>query len=176
MTFNKTLLTATMLTLGGFAAMSANAAPITSDQFDVLLKVDQTCTVVTGATADINLGTVAAGQAQLVGSEKTGTTTITTNCSVGSSAKITLQPVSTTSTNGTGNLKGSGDALGQNVAYKLTSVSSTGPAWGTTTPVTTAVADSYAVGIETIVYATVTDEADVIPGNYKDTVNVSVIF
>ena len=176
MTFNKTLLTATLLTLGGFAAMSANADPITSDSFDVLLKVDQTCTVVTGDTADINLGTVAAGQAQLVGSEKTGTTTITTNCSVGSSAKITLQPVSTTNTNGTGNLKGSGDALGQNVAYKLTSVSSSGPAWGTETPVTTAASTSYAEGIPTLVYVTVTDEADVIPGDYKDTVNVSVIF
>lgn len=35
MTFNKTLLTATMLTLGGFAAMSANAAGEATGSFNV---------------------------------------------------------------------------------------------------------------------------------------------
>lgn len=175
MQLQKSLLTATLL-LAVSSLTVANAAPITSDSFDVLLKVDQTCTVVTGATADIGLGTVAAGQAQLVGSEKTGSTIITTNCSVGSSAKITLQPVSSKSTDGTGKLKGSGPTDGQEIAYKLTSVSSAGPAWGTATPVTTAAATNYATGIATTVYATVTDTADVIPGDYLDTVNVSVTF
>ena len=173
MKFNKSLLTAALLAAGSLTV--ANAAPITTDQFDVLLTVDSVCAIVTGATQDINLGTVAAGEAQMPAFTKTGSTTITTNCSKGATAKITLKPVSTNSADGTGNLLG-GTAGAEKVAYKLTSVSKDGDAWGTTTPVTTAAALNYATPIITTVYATVTSTADVTPGAYKDTVNVSVTF
>ena len=173
MKFNKSLLTAALLAAGSLTV--ANAAPITTDQFDVLLTVDEVCAVVTGATADISLGNIAAGEAQMPAFTKTGSTTITTNCSKGATAKITLKPVSTNSANGTGKLLG-GTSGAEEVAYKLTSVSKDGDAWGTTTPVTTAAALNYATPIITTVYATVTSTADVTPGAYKDTVNVSVTF
>lgn len=173
MQINKSLVTAALLTAGSLTV--ANAAPITTDQFDVLLTVDEVCAVVTGATADINLGNIAAGEAQLTPGSVTGSTTITTNCSVGSAAIIALQPVSTNSADGTGNLLG-GTAGAEEVAYKLTSVSKDGDAWGTTTPVTTAAALNYATPIITTVYATVTDTADVTPGAYTDTVNITVSF
>ena len=176
MKFNKSLLTAALLTAGSLTV--ANAAPITTDQFDVLLTVDEVCAVVTGATADISLGNIAAGEAQLTPGSVTGSTTITTNCSVGSAAIIALTPVSTSGTTGLGNLIGPN---AEKVAYKLTSVTggTGGTAWGNiigTNTVTTAPAANYATGIATTVYATVTDTADVTPGAYKDTVNVSVTF
>ncbi|MDE4455269.1 spore coat protein U domain-containing protein [Psychrobacter sp. DAB_AL62B] len=176
MKFNKSLLTAALLAAGSLTA--ANAVPITTDQFDVLLTVDQVCSIVTGATTDINLGNIAAGEAQLLPGSVTGSTTITTNCSVGSAAIIALTPVSTTDTTGLGNLIGPNT---ETVAYKLTSVTggTGGTAWGNiigTNTVTTAPATNYATGIATTVYATVTDTADVTPGAYKDTVNVSVTF
>lgn len=174
MQFNKSLVTAALLTAGSLTV--ANAAPITSDQFDVLLTVNNTCTVVTGATQDINLGSVAAGQALLVGEEKTGSTVITTNCSVGSSAIIALETISTPNAVGTGNLKGPGVGA-ELIAYKLTTDAAGNDPWGTgADAVTTAAATSYAQGIATTVYATVTSTADVTPGAYKDTVNVSVTF
>jgi spore coat protein U-like protein len=174
MKFNKSLLTAALLTAGSLTV--ANAA--TTDQFDVLLTVDEVCAVVTGATADISLGNIAAGEAQLIPGSVTGSTTITTNCSVGSAAIIALTPVSTSGTTGLGNLIGPNS---ETVAYKLTSVTggTGGTAWGNivgTNTVTTAAAGNYATGIATTVYATVTSTADVTPGAYKDTVNVSVTF
>lgn len=178
MQFQKSLLTATLLAAGTLSA--ANAAPITTDQFDVLLTVDSVCAIVTGDTQDINLGNIAAGEAQMPAGGVTGTTTITTRCSKGATAKIALQPVSTLNTDGTGNLKGPGTGGAETVAYKLTSTAGlAGTPWGNvvdTNTVTTAAATNYATPIETTVYATVTDTADVTPGAYKDTVNVSVTF
>jgi len=174
MKFNKTLATAALLTAGSLTV--ANAAPNTTDQFDVLLTVDEVCAVVTGNTADINLGNIAAGEAQLTPGSVTGATTITTNCSVGSSAIIELETVSTPNAVGTGNLIGPGN---EKVAYKLTSVigGTGGTPWGTgVNAVTTSPAAKYATGIPTVVYATVTDTADVTPGDYKDTVNITVSF
>lgn len=176
MQINKSLVTAALLTAGSLTV--ANAAPITTDQFDVLLTVDEVCAVVTGDTADINLGNIAAGEAQLTPGSVTGSTTITTNCSVGSSAIIELKPVSTNSADGTGNLLG-GTAGAEEVAYKLTSGTggTGGTPWGTgVNAVTTVAADNYATGIPTVVYATVTDTADVTPGAYTDTVNITVSF
>ena len=111
MKFNKSLLTAALLAAGSLTV--ANAAPITTDQFDVLLTVDEVCAVVTGATADISLGNIAAGEAQLIPGSVTGSTTITTNCSVGSAAIIALTPVSTSGTTGLGNLIGPNYEIGR---------------------------------------------------------------
>lgn len=65
MTFNKTLLTATMLTLGGFAAMSANAAGETkTGTFDVNLAITSICSVTSAKVdQDISFTTSASGVA-----------------------------------------------------------------------------------------------------------------
>ncbi|MFC6204801.1 spore coat protein U domain-containing protein [Psychrobacter urativorans] len=177
MQLQKSLLTATLL-LAVSSLTVANAAPpaaITTDQFKVLLQVDSVCAIETGAAADINLGAIGAGEAQLVPGSVTGTTTITTRCSVGSSAIIALTPVSG-NTDGTGVLLG-GVAGAEKVKYQLTSTAGlAGTAWGNTgaNRVTTAAATNYATPITTTVYATVTDTADVKPGAYEDTVTINI--
>ena len=70
-------------------------------------------------------------------------------------------------------LGGDGDA--EKVGYKLTTDAAGETAWGTgDNAFTTAVATNYETDIATTIYLTVTDAADVTPGNYKDTVNSSV--
>ncbi|SNT70437.1 spore coat protein U domain-containing protein [Psychrobacter sp. LV10R520-6] len=181
MTFNKNLLTAALLTVGGFAAMSsANAAepnPATSS-FDTTLEVQSICTI-SAAPIDVDLSNIQAG---LATTAVTGTTNLTVNCSKSDVATISLTPVSTTSPDGTGTLLGGVDTL-EEVAYKLTSGSASGSAWGSTTgtegtgnTVSTAAATDYATDITTAIYLTVTDDADVTPGTYNDTITVSVAY
>lgn len=90
-------------------------------------------------------------------------------------ATIGLTPKSTASLDGTGNLKG-GLAGAELVSYKLTSGSAGGTAWGTTTKVSTAAFADYATPITTTIYLTVTDDADVTPGAYSDTVDISIAY
>lgn len=169
MKFQKSLLTATLLAAGSLTV--ANAAVI--DDFNINLKVDSTCTIVTGSTADIELGNVAAGQAT---DAVTGSTKISVKCSTGTAAIIGLIPDSTSAITGIGNLKGG--ALGAElIAYKLTKDSAAGTAWGSgVNALTTAPAVKYATPIVTTVYATVTDTADVTPGAYTDNVNIAITF
>ena len=174
MKFQKSLMTSALLAVGSLTV--ANAAPVVTDDFLVKLKVDSVCSIVTGATQDIDLGAIGAGEAQLVPGSVTGSTTITTRCSVGSSAKIALTPGSGL-TNGTSTLKGPGVGGAESVAYQLTSTPGlAGAPWGNTAgnSVTTAPATNYATGIPTTVYATVTDTADVTPGLYEDTVTINI--
>ena len=175
MKFQKSLLTATLFAAASLTAVSANAAdnPATS-KFDVKLKVNSICTVKTNSINDIDLGSVDAGKAT---DTVTGSTNIILNCSKGTVAKIALTPKSTNSVDGTGKMSG-GLSNAEEVKYKLTSVSKTGTAWGNgaTNSVSTAAATKYATDITTTVYATVIDTADVTPGNYSDTVNVSVTY
>lgn len=171
MTFNKTLLTATMLTLGGFSAMTgANAAdnPATGE-FNVSLKVNSVCTV--KSAGNVDLGEIEAG---LATTAVTKTAVLTLNCSEGAIPVISLTP-SSSSTNGTGTMKGSTSA--QTVPYKLTSGSAAGTAWGSgTSALTLPAAVKYATNIDTTIYATVEDAADVKPDTYSDTVTVSVAY
>ena len=171
MTFNKTLLTATMLTLGGFAAMSANAASSTSSSFGVSMEVESICTV-SAPPADVVFAKTEAGKAT---EAVTATTALVLNCSKGSVATIGLTPKSTTSLDGTGNLKG-GLAGAELVPYKLTSGSAGGTAWGTTNTVATTAFVNYATPISTTIYLTVTGNADVTPGAYSDTVDISIAY
>ena len=170
MTFKKTLLTATMLTLGGFAAMTANAGETTSS-FGVSMVVDSICTVNAPPT-DVVFAKTAAGKATTA---VTTTTALVLNCSKGSVATIGLTPKSTGSLDGTGTLLGGVGTL-EEVAYKLTSGSAGGTAWGTTNTVATATFDDYATSIPTTIYLTVTDDADVTPGAYSDTVDISIAY
>ena len=172
MQFKKSLMTATLVTIGGFAAMSsANAASPTSSSFGVSMEVESICTV-NAAPAAIVLAKTEAGKATTA---VTATTALVLNCSKGSVATIGLTPVSTGSLDGTGTLLGGLETL-EEVAYKLTSGSAGGTAWGTTDTISTAAFANYATAISTPIYLTVTDNADVTPGAYSDTVNISVAY
>ena len=179
MQFNKSLMTATLVTIGGFAAMSSvNAAPSAApnpaiSSFKVNLTVNPICTV-KASPADVELGNIDAGQAT---STVTSQTALVLNCSTGAIANIGLTPASTSSADGTGNLLGGKDSL-ETIAYKLTSVSAEGTSWGggEGNTVATAAALKYATDISTAIFVTVTDDADVTPDAYTDTVNVSVVY
>lgn len=170
MQFKKSLITATLVTLSGFAAISANAAdnPVTSS-FGVSMDVESICTI-DAAPTDIVLTATAAGKAT---EAVTAQTDLTLNCSKGTVATIGLTPASTNNLDGTGTLLG-GDS--EKVAYKLTSGSASGTAWGTTETVSTKAFENYATAISTPIYLTVTDDADVTPGTYSDTINISVSY
>ncbi len=170
MQFKKSLMTATLVTLGGFAAMSANAASPTTDTFDVSMKVDSICTIDT-SSMDVTLAATEAGQATTEAT--TATTNLILNCSKGATATISLTP-GNSATDGTGVLTGGVSA--ETVAYKLTSDLAGDTPWGTDTTVATAVFADYATAIETPIYLTVTDKADVAPDTYTDTITVSVAY
>lgn len=175
MQFKKSLMTATLVTIGGFAAMSsANAAepnPAESS-FTTKLEVESVCTI-SAAPLAVDLLNIQAGFATTA---ITGSTDLTVNCSKGDVATISLIPSSTASLDGTGTLLG-GEGTLEKVAYKLTSVSAEGAAWGSTgNTVATAAATDYATDIVNTIYLTVTDDADVTPGTYNDTINVSVAY
>lgn len=178
MQFNKSLMTATLVTICGFAAMSSvNAAPSAApnpaiSSFNVNLTVNPICTV-KASPADVELGNIDAGQAT---STVTSQTALVLNCSTGAIANIGLTPASTSSADGTGNLLGGKDSL-ETIAYKLTSISAEGTAWGSVgNTVATAAALKYATDISTAIFVTVTDDADVTPGAYTDIVEVSVAY
>lgn len=171
MNIQKSLLTATLLTLGGFAAVTgANAAenPATGE-FQVSVEVQSVCNITTAG--NITLDAVQAG---LASDAATKTATLTLNCSEGAVPVISLTP-SSESIDGTGVM--TGGESGQKVKYKLTSGSAKGTAWGSgANALTLAAATKYATPIDTTIYATVTDTADVKPDTYSDTINVSVAY
>ncbi len=171
MQFKKSLMTATLVTIGGFAAMSSANAGETTSEFGVSMEVDSICTV-DAPPAAVVLAKTEAGKATTA---VTATTALVLNCSKGSVATIGLTPVSTGSLDGTGTLLGGLETL-EEVAYKLTSGSAGGTAWGTTDTISTAEFANYATAISTPIYLTVTDNADVTPGAYSDTVNISVAY
>lgn len=172
MQFNKSLMTATLITIGGFAAMSsASAASPATSSFGVSMDVESVCTI-NAAPVDIVLAATKAGHAT---TDVTATTDLTLNCSKGAVATIGLTPASTNSLDGTGTLLG-GDSGAEKVAYKLTSGSASGTDWGTTNTVSTEAFVDYATPIITPIYLTVTDDADVTPGTYQDTINISVAY
>ncbi len=166
MTFNKTLLTATMLTLGGFAAMSANAA--TTDSFDITLKVDTFCDITSNA-ADIKLTAVNNGTA------RDGTSSIDVTCSKGTEYTLALSPTGI-ATDGSGVLKGSLNAGAVKIPYQL-SRTDTAANWGSAGDALTAagagVLSPVSHGITVKVAAT---DTDVAPDDYSDTVAVLLTF
>ena len=175
MTFNKQLLTATLLTIAGLTAVSsANAAePNPAESaLDVSLQVDSVCTI--NSAGDITLDAIQAG---LATTAVTKTAMLTLNCSKGAVPVISLKS-SLGTDDGLGEMTSITSGNTDFVPYKLTSGSAEGSAWGSgtnalTLPTQTA---GYAVGIETIIYATVTNAADVKPDNYSDTVSISVAY
>lgn len=175
MQFRKSLINTTLfIAVGLLSIASANAAepnPAESS-FGVSIDVDSICTIKSTPT-DVDFGNIQAGKATTA---ITGTTDLTLNCSTGDVATISLQPASTTEIDGTGKmLGGAGDA--EEVAYKLTTDAAGQSPWGAdANALTKAAATNYATDITTTIYLTVTDDADVTPGNYSDTVNISVAY
>lgn len=183
MTFNKTLLTATLLTLGGFAAMSgANAAQVTST-FGVTTNIVPVCTV-DAAGAAITFTDVAAGTAVADGSitKKKSAGDIKVMCSKGAPYVINLSTAgNSSSTTGGGVLKGT--ALNNDtITYQLYSDVAGANVWGNTG--TTALVGNGVSGTGTgvstelthSVYASITGSTDVKEDTYTDTITATVLY
>ena len=182
MTFNKTLLTATMLTLGGFAAISASASGTQESTFGITTKITSVCTI-NASGAAITFTDIAAGTALAAEniSNKTGGD-ITVMCSKGAPYVINLKTAgNSASTIGEGLMTGT---LGDTIEYKLHSDALGSKAWGnkgtladdklgngvygTGTGVSTAITHP--------VYATITGSTDVKQDTYTDTITATVIY
>ena len=165
----------TLLAVAAFAFVGvASAATTTPVTFKVLLKVTAKCTVQTAAIADIDLGSVAAGDAVTAGS-----TSISVNCSKGTAYKVGLTPLNL-DTAGAGVMKGPGAGT-ETIPYQLHQTTAAGAVWGnlpansmgsTGTGMGSAKAQSYTA------FATVATSAteDVTVGAYEDTVSVVVTY
>ncbi|AMZ77756.1 MULTISPECIES: Csu type fimbrial protein [Enterobacter] len=151
---------------------TANAA-IATGNFQVLMTIQKSCTVMAGNTSNINLGTVDASA-----TNTSGNNTISVNCSKTTPYFIGLEP-SNNNTLGAGVM--SSVANGANntdkVPYQLNQTSATGPVWGNTATTTTVGNGVEGTGDGTpqtfTVYATAAS-ANFTPDNYADTVTVNV--
>ena len=168
MTFNKQLLTAAFLTVGGFAAMSSVNAATDAGAFDVTLDITSSCKVTSASgTQDIKFGSFAAG---VNVSEASSSTPISVNCSNGTTYNIGLA--------GTGVLTDSAPPA-NTVAYQLLKTAG-GDAWSNTGEDVGGIGTGMAVdqAKEHTVYASlVAGSTDNLPvGTYTDTVNVTVTY
>lgn len=162
MQFNKSLMTAALLTIVGFAAMSANAA--TTDTFDITLTVASACDITAGSATDIDLGTAD-------NTAKTGTNAIEVFCSTGVPYQLALVP-SNADTTGSGILSGPGT----DITYQLSKTDG-GAVWGSANADNTL--SSTGIGAFTAqshgVTVTTTSTTDVAPGDYVDTVTINLV-
>lgn len=187
MTFNKTLQTATLLALGGFAAMSANAAGTKTSTFAVTMEVNSVCNVDAGGGA-IDFGTLDAGTlAADVGTAGvvTSTGTIDVTCSLNAPYIVNLKSGNdlTASTSGAGQMNHTTGS--DKVTYQLYSAvtAGVGDEWGNEGVLGTAgngVAETGA-GLSAPatthqVFAKLTGSTDVQLGSYSDTVTATVIY
>ena len=172
MSFQKSLLTATLLAAASLTAVS-NAADATG-KFNVNITITSTCAVnaVLG-TNDINFGTVIAGAAASAQSA----TAFTVACSKGTPFIVNLTP-SNNSNVGLGAMLGTGGS----VPYQLSKTAG-GSAWGNEGTTTTegngfaGVGTGTATPINHTVYAAVSAAAtNVAPGAYTDVVAVKVTY
>lgn len=168
MKFNTTFLTAAVLALSGFAAMSGANAETTAGSFDINLQVEKTCKVTAAAAQNIDFGKHSAGAEAL---EAYSSTPISINCSNGTAYNIGLE--------GSGFLA---DATvpANKVAYKLLKASG-GEVWGNEATGEIGGTGSGMASTETKnhnVYASLAANAtDNLPvGTYKDTVKVTVTY
>lgn len=185
MQFKKSLMTATMLTLGGFAAMSANAAGTETSTFGVTMQIDSVCSVNASGGA-INFGKHDAGTLEAsVGTVGvvTSTGTIDVTCSLNSPYIVNLKSTNdlTSSTSGAGQMN---HADGDKVTYQLYSVAKAeaGDEWGSdgTLLAKGTGVSGIGAGLSTAkthqVFAKLTSTTDVKLGNYTDTVTATVTY
>jgi spore coat protein U-like protein len=169
MKFTKKLLAATLLTIGGFAAISSANAETDTGAFDVNVTVTKICDVTSATgTQDINLGSFAAGVDVTTGFSSNA---ISVNCSNGTAYNI--------------GLAGSGFLVDtvtpeNKVAYSLLKASGgtvwgnniTGEVGGTGTGMAT---DQ--IKTHTVFASLAADSTDNLPpGTYKDNVTVTLTY
>lgn len=185
MTFNKTLLTAALLTVGGFTAMSsANAAGTQSSNFDITTTITSVCSI-DAAAAAIDFSDIAAGTALEDGSisNQKSAGDISVMCSTGAPYVINLSTAGNSgSTTGEGLMSGTGDNE-DTMTYQLSS-NVDGTVWGSTGELGLDAAGNGVVGTGTgvtsplthAVYATITGSTDVKQDTYTDTITASVTY
>ena len=186
MQFQKSLMTATLFAAASLTAVSANAASPATSSFKVNLTITSACTVDAAATSkDLNFGSVVAGTAFASVTEAKNAAAISINCSLGAPYVVNLTP-SNTGTTDTGAGKMKHETLTDTVGYQLTKTAAGAGNWGNGGSVVGGVATAgngvsgVGLGLDTKVdlpvFAKLTTTTDVRPGNYSDTVNVSVVY
>lgn len=186
MQFQKSLMTAALLTVGTLTAVSANAASPATSSFKVNLTITSACIVdATASGKDLNFGSVAAGTPFATVTKATNAAAISISCSLGAPYVVNLTPTNTGTTGtGAGNMEHT--TLADTVGYQLTKTVSGTDNWGNGGTVMAGVAtpgngvSGVGVGLATKVdfpvFAQLTTTTDVRPGDYSDTVNVSVVY
>lgn len=182
MTFNKTLLTAALVTVGGFAVMSANAA--VSSTFGITTTITSVCTVEAGAAA-ITFTDIAAGTALADGaiSNKKSAGDILVKCSNGAPYIINLATAgNSTSTTGEGKMTGALLTAPDSITYQLYSDPAGANVWGNTGVIGTVgngvsgTGKGVSTAIPHSVYASIIGSTDVKKDTYTDTITASVIY
>lgn len=182
MQFKKSLMTATLVTLGSFAAMSsANASGTKSSEFGITTTITSVCAIDATAAA-ISFTDIAAGTALADGtiSNKKSAGDISVMCSNDAPYVINLTTTgNSASTTGEGLMTG---VLGDTITYQLHSTLAGDAPWGNagTLEVTGNGVSDIGIGVSTpvlhSVYATITGSTDVKQDTYSDTITASVIY
>jgi spore coat protein U-like protein len=149
------------------ASASAASNPATA-QFQVLIKVQKACSVIAGASSNIDFSTVDSSATNLSSSSS-----ITVTCSKTTPYTVGLLP-SNNNTSGAGAMVAT-PSNGDSVPYQLRSVSAAGSNWGSTSGTVPGTGNGLAQTIP--VFATIPGTgANVTPASYSDTVTVSVTY
>lgn len=168
----------TLLAVAAFAFVGvASAATTPPSTFNVKLIVTSNCKIKTSPIGDIDLGSVAAGEAVTA-----GTTTIAVNCSKATTFKVGLTP-SNSSTTGAGSMTNA-VLTGTPIPYQLHQTSAAGSVWGNVTTGAGNTMGGTGAGMEATkalsftAYATVAtaDTNNVELGTYNDVVSVVVTY
>ncbi len=170
MQFNKTLLTAALLTVTGFAAISSANAATDTATMGVQATVTEICDVVAGS--DIDLGSIVAGATGTTGETATA---IRVNCSNLTPYNLGLSTL--TGDVGTGVMLGGNEGLEQ-IPYQMFSDSGNTTSWGATvgTNTVTGTGDGMlTTPKEHMLYITAS-ETDVSASTYNDIITVTVTY
>ena len=181
MQFKKSLMTATLITIGGFTALSANASGTETSEFGITTTITSVCAI-DAAAANISFTDIAAGTALADGtiSNKKSAGDISVMCSNDAPYVINLTTTGNSdSTLGEGLMTG---ILGDTITYQLHSTLAGDKVWGNTGTLELAGngVDGIGVGVSTpvkhSVYATITGSTDVKQDTYTDTITASVTY
>lgn len=164
MQINKNLVTATLLTIGGFAAVSANA--VETANFGIKATITETCNVEAGS--DIDLGNIVAGATGTTGETVTA---IKVNCS-----NLTAYNLGLTTKNEGVMIGGSEGA--EEIPYKMFSNLSNSTLWGNTvgTDTVTGTGDGMLTTPKEHKLYIKADATDVSKGTYTDVITVTVTY
>ncbi|ERL55109.1 putative signal peptide protein [Psychrobacter aquaticus CMS 56] len=165
MKFNKKLLAATLVTAGGFAAISSANAETAGSTFEVGMTVEKLCTVSTAG--EISLNPTATNVNATAKS-----TTFNVACSQGTPYSITMSPTSGTANSGAGVLTGENTL--ETLAYTLSEASG-GAVWDAEYKTGVVGAGFVVDPTPYTVFVNLTEDSrKAKPDTYTDTVAVSV--